>query len=158
MHTRRLQTTLFLVASILLAGLLAGCGGGDQSGNGAQDGGSGGGRGQAGVAAKMGEGKAAKQAVLRPKIALGTVKRVKPEHRKLVISAVTGKEDPKWMPFRIAKNATITLDDEVAELADIRNGQQAQVTYVVRNEVNRAREVTLISDGGASPGAGENTG
>ena len=76
----------------------------------------------------------------------------------MVIKAVTGKEDTKRMPFKIVPNATITLDDEVAELADIKDGQQAQVTYVVRNEVNRAREVTLISGGEGSPGGGENTG
>ena len=111
-----------------------------------------------GEAAKKEDGKAAKQTVLRPRIALGTVKRVKPERRKMVIRAVTGKEDAEWMPFKILKNATITLDNEEAELAAIKNGQQAQVTYVVRNEINWAREVTLISDGGARPGAGENTG
>ncbi len=158
MHPRRLSTTFLLVAVILLAGLLAGCGGGEQSGNGSQDGGSGGGQGQGGEAAKKEDGEAAKQAVLRPKIALGTVTHVNPECRKLVIRAITGKEGTKRMPFKIGKNATITLDDEVAELAGIKDGQQAQVTYVVRNEVNVAREVTLISGGGATPEAGENTG
>ncbi len=158
MHPRRPQTMLFLIASILLAGLLAGCGGGDQAGDGSQDGGSGGKQAQVGKAAKNEDGEAVKKVALTPKIAFGTVVRVKLERRKVVIRAVTGKEDAKWMRFKIAKNATITLDDEVAELADIKDGQQAQITYVVRNEVNRAREVTLISGGGATPEAGENTG
>jgi hypothetical protein len=153
MHPRRPQTTLFLIASILLAGFLAGCGGGDRSG-----GGSGGEQGPAGEAAKKEGGKVAKQAALRPKIALGTVTRVKPARKKMEIRAVTGKGVAKQMSFKITKNATITLDDEVAKLADIEDGQQAQITYVVRNEVNRAREVALISDGGTTPGAGENTG
>ena len=158
MHPRRTQTMLFFLASILLAGLLAGCGGGDQAGDGSQDGGSGREQGQVGKAAKKGKGEAAKKVALRPKIALGTVIHVNPERRRMVIRAVTGKEDTKRMPFKIVPSATITLDDEVAELADIKDGQQAQVTYVVRNEVNRAREVTLISGGGATPEAGENTG
>ena len=158
MHPRRPQTMLFFIASILLAGLLAGCGGGDQAGDGSQDGGSGGKQAQVGKAAKNEDGEAMKKVALRPKIALGTVVRVKAERRKMVIKAVTGKEDTKRMPFKIVPNATITLDDEVAELADIKDGQQAQVTYVVRNEVNRAREVTLISGGEGSPGGGENTG
>ena len=158
MHSRRPQTMLFFIASILLAGLLAGCGGGDQAGDGSQDGGSGGKQAQVGKAARNEDGEAGKKVAPRPKIALGTVIHVKPERRRMVIRAVTGKEDAKRMPFKIAKNATITLDDEVTELADIKDGQRAQITYVVRNEVNRAREVTLISGGGATPEAGENTG
>ena len=62
------------------------------------------------------------------------------------------------MPFKTAKGATTTMDDEVAELAEIKNGQQTQVTYVVRSEVNWARQVTLISGSETTPGAGENTG
>ena len=150
MHLRRPQTLLFLIASILLTGLLAGCGGGDESGNGSQDGGSGG--------AERQGGEAAKQDAQRPKIALGTVTRVKTERRRMVIRAITGEKDAKPMPFKIAKNATITLDNEEAALADIQEGQEAQITYVAKNELNLAREVTLISGGGANPGSGENTG
>ena len=158
MHSRRPSTTFLLVAGILLAGLLAGCGGGDQPGNGSQDGGSGGDQAQVGEAAKKGDGQAAKQGVLKPKIALGTVTRVKPERGRMTIRAVTGEDSAEPRPFKIAKNATITLDDEEAELTDIKDGQQAQVTYVVRNDVNLAREVTLISAEGAAPGTGEKTG
>ena len=159
MHPRRPSTVLLLVAVIVLAGLLAGCGGGDQSGNGSQDGGSGGTKEQGGDAAKKEEPEAAKKgAALRPKIAVGTVIRVRPDHRKIVLRPTTAEGKPKPMPFKIAKNATITLDNEEADVADIKEGQQAQITYVVRNEVNRAREVSLISDEGATPGAGENIG
>ena len=162
MHPGRSSTTLLLVAVLLLAGLLAGCGGGDQAGNGSQDGESGGTKeqgGQAGGGAAKKEGtEAAKQVVLRPKIALGTVTRVRPEGRKMVIRPTTAEGDPEPMPFKIGKQATITLDDEAAELADIKEGQQAQIRYVVREEVNLAREVTLISGEGATPGAGEKFG
>ena len=39
MHPRGPSTALFLAMIVLIAGLLAGCGGGDQSGNGSQQGG-----------------------------------------------------------------------------------------------------------------------
>jgi hypothetical protein len=157
MHPRRSSTTLLLVIGILLAGLLAGCGGGDQSGNGSQDGKSGGEQAQVGEAAKKRDGEAVKKGALKPKIALGTITRVKLERRRITLRAVTGEEGAEPMPFKIAKNATITLDDEEAELADIKDGQQAQITYVVRNEVNVAREVSLISGDGGGAESGENT-
>ncbi len=159
MLPRKRSTTLLFVAVILLVGLLAGCGGGDQSGNGSQDGESGGGgQGQVGKAVKKEGAQAAKRGALRPKIALGTVIRVKPERRKMIIRPTTAEGDPKPMPFKIGKQGTITLDDEDAEVADIQKGQQAQITYIVRGKVNLAREVTLISGEGAAPGAGENIG
>lgn len=65
------------------------------------------------------------------------------------------KEEPE--PFKLTKQAKITLDNEPVELADIREGQQAQITYVVKNQ-NLAREVVLVGDGGVPPAAGEGTG
>jgi len=59
-------------------------------------------------------------------------------------------------PFKLTKQAKITLDNKPVELADIEEGQQAQITYIVKNQ-NLAREVVLIG-GGASPEAGEGTG
>jgi hypothetical protein len=51
------------------------------------------------------------------------------------------------------------LDDKEAELADIKKGQHAQVSYVVRNEKrNIAREVQVFGGGGATPAGGEKTG
>ena len=158
MHPRRPSTTLLLVAVILLVGFLVGCGGGDQSGDGSQDGESGGGQGQVGEAAKKEGTGAAKKVALRPKIALGTVIRVRPENKKVVIRPTTVEGDPKPMSFKIGRLATITLDNEEVEVADIKEGQQAQITYIVRGGVNLAREVTLISGEGATPGAGENIG
>ena len=133
--------------------LLAGCGGGDQSGNGGQ------GDGSSGGTKKQG-GEAAKKGVPATKIALGTVRRVnlEGESRRLVLKPSTNEQSKKAIPFRITKHATITLDDEKAELADIKEGQQAQISYIVKNEHNRAREVKLFSAGGATPEAGENTG
>ena len=140
MHPRRPSVTPFLAAIILLTGLIAGCGAGDQSGNGgSQDGESGG--------TKEQGGEAAEQGAPRGKIALGTVTRVRPEGRKLVLKSITGEQGTEPMTFKIAKQATVTLDEQEAEVADIKEGQQAQITYVVKDELNLAREVTLISGG-----------
>ena len=149
MRFRGSPVLLLLVVLILLAG----CGGGDQSGNGGQDDGSPGG-------AKKQGGEAAKKGAPATKIALGTVRRVnvEGESRRLVLKPSTNEQSKKPIPFRITKQATITLDDEKAELADIKEGQQAQITYIVTNERYRAREVKLFSAGGVTPEAGENTG
>lgn len=53
----------------------------------------------------------------------------------------------RGLPFKIAKNATVTLDDKETELAQAEEGQPAQITYIVKNEVNVARQVALISGG-----------
>jgi hypothetical protein len=149
MRFRGSPVLLLLVVLILLAG----CGGGDQSGNGGQDDGSPGG-------AKKQGGEAAKKGAPATKIALGTVRRVNVggESRRLVLKPSANEQSKKPIPFRITKQATITLDDEKAELADIKEGQQAQITYIVKNERYRAREVKLFSAGGATPEAGETTG
>jgi hypothetical protein len=149
MRLRGAPVLLLLVVLILLAG----CGGDDQSGNGGQDDTSPGG-------AKKQGGEAAKKGAPATKIALGTVRRmnVEGESRRLVLKPSTNEQSKKPIPFRITKQATITLDDEKAELADIKEGQQAQITYIVKNERYRAREVKLFSAGGATPEAGENTG
>jgi hypothetical protein len=54
-------------------------------------------------------------------------------------------EEP--LRFKLNQNTTVTLDNEKAELADIKQGQQAQITYIVKNERNLARQVALISRG-----------
>ena len=138
MRSRGSSVSLFIIVLTLLAGLLVGCGGGDQSGNGGQSGGESG-------RAKKQAGEAAEKGASTPKIALGTVKRVKPERRKLILRRTMGEQGTEPMPFKIAQNATITLDDEQAGLADMKEGQQAQITYVVKGKRNLAREVTLIS-------------
>ena len=151
MHLRSPSVALFLVMAILLAGLLAGCGGGDQqSGNGEQGDASGGKNKQA--------DQAANKQVSAPKIALGTIKSVKIEKGKIVLKPSTEEQGEKPIPFKIKKDATITLDNERAELADIKEGQQAQITYVIKNERNKTSEIALFSDGATSPGGGDKTG
>lgn len=147
MHPRRPSTTLFLAGVILFAGLLVGCGGGGQSANGSQDGESGGTKQQGGEAAKKEDNQAVKKARPRARIALGTVRSVNPESRELTLEPSAPAQGKGPIPFKIAKNATVTLDDKETELAQAEEGQPAQITYIVKNEVNVARQVALISGG-----------
>lgn len=137
MHLRGPSAALFfIVASILLAGLLAGCaGGGDQSGNGGNE--------EQGEATQ-GEGTQANAPV--PKVALGTVISVKPDRRKIILRPSTEQQGDR-LTFKVIDDAQITLNDQQAEMADVQEGQQAQITYVTVNEQNRARIVALISNG-----------
>ena len=138
MHLRGRSAALIFIASILLAGLIAGCaGGGEQSG----DGGSQGGEEQQGEAAQ-GEGNQANAP--ETKIALGSIISVKPDRRKIILRPSTEQQGDRLV-FKVVDEAQITLDDQQAEMADVREGQQAQITYVVVNEQNRARVVGLIS-------------
>jgi hypothetical protein len=146
-HPRRPSTTLFLAGVILFAGLLVGCGGGGQSANGSQDGESGGTKQQGGEAAKKEGNQAVKKARPRARIALGTIRSVNPESRELTLEPSAPAQGKGPIPFKIAKNATVTLDDKETELAQAGEGQQAQITYIVKNEVNVARQVALISGG-----------
>jgi hypothetical protein len=137
MYPRRLSTTLYFVALVLLVGFLAGCGGGDQSGSGSQDGGSDGAKKQ-GKDVQGGTG---------AKIALGTVRSVDAEAGIIVLRPSTDVQGEKPLRFKLNENTTVTLDNKQAEMADIEQGQQAQITYVVKNERNLARQVALISRG-----------
>jgi hypothetical protein len=138
MHLRGPSAVLICIAYLLLAGLLAGCaGGGEQSGNG----GSQGGEEQQGEAAQ-GEGNQA--GAPETKIALGRVISVKPDRRKIILRPSTEQQGDRLV-FKVVDDAQITLDDQQAEMADAQEGQQAQITYVVVNEQNRARVVALIS-------------
>lgn len=139
MHSRRSSTTLFLLAAILLSGLLVGCGGGEQAGNGPRDGGAPGAKGEkerAGAANKGGPA---------VKMALGKIAATDPERRKLVLRPAAEVQGGERMIFIIKRNAEITLDDKEVELADIEKGQQAQVSYsvakVVNKDTNKSREV-----------------
>ncbi len=130
-ETSAVSLILPLVLLLLLAGLLAGCGGsGNQSGGGQQE--------------KQG-GEAAKQKRLSGKIAIGTVRAYKDDKRRLSLRPAAKKQDDKPLGFKVRKHAQVTLDGEKAELEDIEEGQQAQIRYVVKNEVNRATIVQLFS-------------
>jgi ABC-type Fe3+-hydroxamate transport system substrate-binding protein len=145
MHLRGPSAALLFIASILLAGLLAGCaGGGDQAGNG----GSQGGEGEQGQAAQ-GEGTQAN--AVQVKIALGTIVSVKPDRRKIVLRPSTEQQGDRLV-FKVVDDAVITLDDQPAEMADVQEGQQAQIEYITVNEQNRARRVELIAEGEGTGG------
>lgn len=119
---------------LVLAVLLAGCGGGGDSG-GSQNGGSQGGGEQQ---------KQSKKEARETKIGVGNVVSVKPDKRRMVVMPSQEAEDAEKITINVRKNAEITLGSEKAEMADIAKGQQAQVEYVVKNDVNRAISVQLF--------------
>jgi hypothetical protein len=154
MHQRGLSTVLFLVTIVLIAGLLTGCGGGDQSGSGSQqDGGS---KAEQGKNAPVEQGKNAP----KKKIVFGTVKFVNPKTEGFSVRPTIEEQGKKPVVFRLANETSITLDGKEAKLEDMKKGQQAQVEYVERNERNRARSVRLFEVGGGSQDdqGGEKTG
>jgi hypothetical protein len=154
MNRRRLSATLFIVCALLFVLVLAGCGGGRQSGDGSQDGGApdaGQGEKGAGAANKGGP---------QLKIAVGTIVATDPERKpsgKIVLRPTAQVQGGERMIFKLAKNAEITLEDKEAELADIKKGQQAQIKYTVvkvagkdadkTRTVNSAHEVSAFGGG-----------
>ncbi len=154
MHQRGLFTVLFLVTIVVIAGLLTGCGGGDQSGSGSQqDGGS---KAEQGKNAPKKQGKNAP----KKKIVFGTVTFVNPKTEGFSVRPTIEEQGKKPVVFRLANETSITLDGKEAKLEDMKKGQQAQVEYVERNERNRARSVKLFEAGGGSQDdqGGEKTG
>jgi hypothetical protein len=142
-RTRVPSAAHFLVVLTLLLGFLAGCGGGgEQSGSGESQGG-----GEQG-GAEQGGGEAANQQAPQQKIALGTIKRVKPDRRKVVLKPTSEAQGGEQMTFNVRKNAEIRVNDQDGEMADIQSGQSAQIEYVTKNEVNRAVAVEIVGDGG----------
>ena len=144
MHQRGLSTVLILATIVLIAALLTGCGGGDQSGSGSQqDGGS---------KAEQGKNAPVKQGENAPKkkIVFGTVTFVNPKTEGFSVRPTIEEQGKKPVVFRLANETTITLDGKEANLEDMKKGQQAQVEYVERNERNRARSVKLFEAGGGS--------
>ena len=136
---------VYLVVFVLLTGLLAGCGG-----DGSQD----------SAEKKPGDG-APKKAAPQKKIALGKVKAVVPDRRRLVLRQANQVDSAKKLAFNVRKTAEIDLDGKKVEMDGIKEGQQAQVKYVVtKNEVNAALTVHVFeATGGQQPsGEGEKTG
>ena len=144
----RTRVALALMALILLAGLLAGCGGGeDQAGNrgGSQNGG---GAQDGGASQERGGGKqapAARNKAPRLKIALGTITSVGPN--KVVLRPSTAVQSDRPITFKVKQKTQIRVNGREAELADVKKGQDAQINYVVRNKKRRALEVSVFGGG-----------
>jgi hypothetical protein len=134
---RRSSSTalLFALLALLVGFFAAGCGGG--GGAGGDDQSESRQQGEQGETTRQGEG--------RPqlKIAPGTVESVDPEAGTLVLRVTQGES----MTFAILPRTEVKLDGEAAELADVREGQSAQVSYVVQEGENRARLVSAIGGG-----------
>jgi hypothetical protein len=150
-RTRVPAATLFSIALVLLLGFLAGCGG-DQSGSsesqgGGQQGGSeqGGGEQAGGQGGEQG-GEAAAEGPAQAKIVLGSIESVQPEKRKVVLKPSFEAQGGDQITFNVRKNAEIRVNDQEAELSDIKSGQQAQIEYVTKNDVNRAVSVEIVGD------------
>jgi hypothetical protein len=150
-RTRVPAATLFSIALVLLLGFLAGCGG-DQSGSsesqgGGQQGGSeqGGGEQAGGQGGEQG-GEAADEGPAQAKIALGSIESVQPEKRKVVLKPSFEAQGGDQITFNVRKNAEIRVNDQEAELSDIKSGHQAQIEYVTKNDVNRAVSVEIVGD------------
>ena len=121
----------------LLVAFLAGCGG-EQSG-GSQSGGS-----------QDGDQQEPAKEAQETKIAVGNVVSVKPDKRRMVVQPSKQVEGPDKIPLNVRKTAEITLGGEKVEMGDVTEGQQAQATYVVKNDVNRAVSVQLFEAEGTS--------
>ena len=136
-----LSLLLPLILSVVLLGFLAACGGGQSEGGGQ-------GNKQEGKAAGEAAGKvaneAAKKEPLQRKMAFGTVRAFKDDKRRLSLRPTVNAQGKKPLGFKVRKNAQFTLGGEKAEMEAIKEGQQAQISYVIKNEVNRAVVVNLF--------------
>ena len=145
MRTRVPAATLFSIVLVLLLGFLAGCGG-NQSGSGeSQDGQQGGGDQAGGQRGEQG-GEAADEGPSQAKIALGSIESVQPDKRKVVLKPSFEAQGGDQITFNVRKNAEIRVNNQEAELSDIKSGQQAQIEYVTKNDVNRAVSVEIVGD------------
>ena len=150
MHPRNFSTALFLAMTVLIVGLLAGCGGGDQSGSGSQQGGGEGAKQGQNAPEKQNGGASKQKAGNKPakKILFGTVTFVNSKTEGFSVKPTVKAQGKKPVAFRLAQQNRITLAGKEAKLDDMEKGQQAQVEYVVRNDRNRARVVRLFEGGG----------
>jgi hypothetical protein len=152
MHPRGLSTVLFLATIVLIAGLLTGCGGGDQSGSGSQPDGGSKAEQSKNAPVEQGENAPKKRGKNAPKkkILFGTVTFVNPKTEGFSVRPTIDEQGNKPVAFRLANETSITLGGKEAKLEDMKKGQQAQVEYVERNDRNRARSVSLFEAGGGS--------
>ena len=75
---------------------------------------------------------------------LGTIESVQPEERNLVLKPSFEAQGGDQITFNVRKNAEIQVKDQPAELSELQSGQQAQVEYVTKNDVNRAVSVQVV--------------
>ena len=152
MHPRGPSTALFLAMIVLIAGLLTGCGGGDQSGSGSQQNGGGNAEQDKNAPVKQDENATNKRDKNAPqkKILFGVVKFVNPKTEGFSVRPTIEEQGNKPVVFRLANDTSITLKGKEAKLEDMKKGQQAQVEYVERNGRNRARTVRLFEAEGGS--------
>ncbi len=133
----------------LLAVLLAGCGGAEQSGGQQQGGGQ-----------QQDKQQESKKEAQETKIGVGNVVSVKPDKRRMVVMPSQQAEGAEKLTVNVRKTAKITLGGEKVEMGDVAEGQQAQAEYVVKNDVNRAISVQLFKAEDSSeeqPSGGEGT-
>lgn len=143
MRTRVPAATLFSIVLVLLLGFLAGCGG-DQSGSGESQGGGEQGGEQAGGQGGEQGGEGADEGPAQAKVALGSIESVQPDKRKLVLKPSFEAQGGDQITFNVRKNAEVQVNDQDAELSELHSGQQAQVEYVTRKDVNRAVAVQVV--------------
>jgi hypothetical protein len=143
---------LFLATIVLIAGLLTGCGGGDQSGSGSQSDGGSKAEQSKNAPVEQGENAPKKRGKNAPKkkILFGTVTFINPKTEGFSVRPTIDEQGNKPVAFRLANETSITLGGKEAKLEDMKKGQQAQVEYVERNDRNRARSVRLFEAGGGS--------
>jgi hypothetical protein len=146
-RTRIPAAVPFLILLLFLLGSLAACGGGEQSGDGGSQGGEQQG-GQQQEGQQQGGGQQADDQGKAPqKIALGTIQSVDPERRRVVLKPDFEAQGGDKITFNVRKNADVRVNDQEAELADVQQGQSAQIEYVTKNEVNRATAVEIVGGG-----------
>lgn len=137
MRLAKTPSLLVPLAFLLLLGLLAGC---DQSGDSRE-------QEQAEKAAgKAAEKAAGKKEPLQRKTAIGTVRAFQDDRGRLSLRPVSDTMGKKPLGFKVRRNARVTLGGKRAKLGDIEEGQQAQISYVVENGVNRAFVVHLFDE------------
>jgi hypothetical protein len=129
---------LLLALFVSLEVTAVGCGGGGSDQQSGQQ--------QGKPAGEQGGKTGKKGSVGESKIAIGKVASVDAENKRIILDQFRGKQ----MSFKTGGGTRITLTDKQAELSDVKEGQQAQVRYTVRNGLNRAREVDVFSGGGTN--------
>lgn len=135
---------LVLCAVLLVS--LSGCGGGQSEGGQEKE--------QGGQPA----GDAAKKEPPSRKMAFGIVRAFKDDKRRLSLRPTVNDQGKKPVGFKVRKNAQITLGGKKAGPDVIEEGLQAQISYVVKNEVNRAVVVHLFEPEEKSSAENEKTG